>query len=66
MPRVSNTFEDYTSINETIKNNHNKFFIILKSNFVNVYSNTTTARSAKVRTGWPYIGDFGNFSLRIS
>ena len=46
----------------SIKNNHNKFFIMLKRNSVNVHSNTTTARSAKVRTGWPYIlGDFGNF-----
>ena len=34
---------------------------MLKRNSVNVHSNTTTARSAKVRTGWPYIGDFGNF-----
>ena len=35
---------------------------MLNRNSVNVHSNTTTARSAKVRTGWPYIlGDFGNF-----
>ena len=34
---------------------------MLKRNSVNVHSNTTTARSAKVRTGWPYIGDFGYF-----
>ena len=34
---------------------------MLKGNSVNVHSNTTTVRSAKVRTGWPYIlGDFGN------
>ena len=34
---------------------------MLKRNSVNVHSNTTTARSAKVRTGWSYIlGDFGN------
>ena len=57
--------------NHWIKNNRNKFFIMLKSNSVNVHWNTTTARSAKVRTGWPYIGDFGNFfnglaeSLRV-
>ena len=36
---------------------------MLKRNSVNVHSNTTTARSAKVRTGWPYIGDFGNFQF---
>ena len=35
---------------------------MLKRNSVNVHSNTNTARSAKVRTGWPYtLGDFGNF-----
>ena len=35
---------------------------MLKRNSVNVHSNTNTACSAKVRTGWPYIlGDFGNF-----
>ena len=34
---------------------------MLKRNSVNVHSNTTKARSAKVRTGWPYIGGFGNF-----
>ena len=34
---------------------------MLKRNFVNVHSNTATARSAKVRTGWPYIDDFGIF-----
>ena len=35
---------------------------MLKRNSVNVHSNTTTARSAKVRTVWPYIlGDFANF-----
>ena len=45
-----------------MQNNHNKFFLMLKRNSVNVHSNTTTARSAKVRTVWPYIlGDFGNF-----
>ena len=34
---------------------------MLKRNSVNVHSNTTTARSAKLRTGWPYmLGDFGN------
>ena len=34
---------------------------MLKGNSVNVHSNTTTAHSAKVRTGCPYIlGDFGN------
>ena len=49
MPRVSNAFEDYTSIKP--KNNHNKFFIMLKPISVNGHSNTTTARSAKVRTG---------------
>ena len=45
---------------------------MLKRNSVNVHSNTTTARSAKVRTVWPYIlGDFANFfnclakSLRV-
>ena len=33
-----------------------------KCNSVNGHSNTTTARSAKVRTGWPYVlGDFGHF-----
>ena len=37
------------------KNNRNKFFIMLKRNYVNVHSNKTTARSAKVRTGWPYM-----------
>ena len=36
------------------KNNGNKFFM-LKCNSVNVHSNTTTARSAKMRTGWPYM-----------
>ena len=35
---------------------------MLKRNSVNVHSNTTTARSAKLRTGWPYmLGDFGVF-----
>ena len=33
---------------------------MLKRNSVNVHSNTTTARSAKVRTGWPYV-IFENF-----
>ena len=63
MPRVSNSFEDYRSIRPSNKkNNQNKFYIMLKRNSVNVHSNTTTARSAKVRTGWPYIlGDFGIF-----
>ena len=28
---------------------------MLKRNSVNVHSNATTARSAKVRTGWRYI-----------
>ena len=34
---------------------------MLKRNSVNVHSNTTTTRFAKVRTGWPYIGYFGFF-----
>ena len=35
---------------------------MLKRNSVNDHSNTTTARSAKVRNCWPYIlGDFGHF-----
>ena len=29
-------------------------FIMLKRKSSKVHSNTTTARSAKVRTGWPY------------
>ena len=34
---------------------------MLKLNSVIVHLNATTDRSAKVRTGWPYIlGDFGN------
>ena len=34
---------------------------MLKRNSDNVHSNTTKARFAKVRTGWPYIlGDFGD------
>ena len=62
MPRASNAFEDYTSIKPLHENNHNKFFIMLKRNSINVHSNATTARFAKVRTGWPYIlGDFGHF-----
>ena len=34
---------------------------MLRRKSVNVHSNTTTARSAKVRTSWPYIGDLRNF-----
>ena len=35
---------------------------MLKRNSINVGSNTTTARSVKVRTGWPYIlSEFGIF-----
>ena len=55
MPRVSIAFEDQTSIKPLNKNNRYKFFIMLKRNSVNVHSNTTTARSAKGRTGWPYM-----------
>ena len=55
-------YQTLLKITDDIKNNHNKFFIMLKRNSVNVHSNTTTARSAKVRTGWPYtLGDFGDF-----
>ena len=57
MPRETNAFEDYSSIKPLNKN-----IIMLKRNSVNGHSNTTTARSAKVRTGWPSIlGDFGFF-----
>ena len=66
MPRVANAFEDYTLIKPLNKNNHTKFFIMLKCNSVNGHSNTTTARSAKVRTGRPFIlGDFGIFFLTV-
>ena len=40
MPRVSNAFEDYTSIKPLNKNKHNKFFIMLERNSINVHSNT--------------------------
>ena len=40
------------------KNNGNKFFM-LKCNSVNVHSNTTTARSAKVKNRLA-VYDFGN------
>ena len=41
MPRLSNAFVDYTSIkplNEKLR--HNKFFIMLEGNTINVHSNT--------------------------
>ena len=43
------------------KNKLNKFLIMLERNSINVRSNTRpTARTAKVRTGWPYRW-FGHF-----
>ena len=58
MPRVSNAFEDYTSIKPLNKNKHNKF--LLERNSINVHSKTLDHSSnCKMRTGWPYIGHFG-------
>ena len=65
MPRESNAFEDYTSI-KPLKNKHNKFFIMLERNSINVHSNTRPSRTANLRTGWPYLGDFGIFFKRFS
>ena len=56
MPRVSNTFEDYTSIKPL-----NKFFIMLERNSVNVHSNTPHSSHCKSEHPACRRGDFGHF-----
>ena len=48
MPRVSNAFEDYTSIKPlNNKKKHNKFFIMLKLNSIYVRPNTRYSSHSK-------------------
>ena len=54
MPRVTNTSEDYASI-KPLENKHNKFFIVLGRNSINVHSNTRSQLALH------RIGDFWNF-----
>ena len=57
--RTYQTLFKFTHRYKTIKKNkHNKFFIMLKCNSINVHSNTP-----HLATSWPLytVGDFGNF-----
>ena len=50
MPSVSNAFEDYTSLENNLRNKHDNFLLLLlKGNSINVHSNTS-----QLATGWPY------------
>ena len=40
MPSVSNAFEDYTSLENNLKNRHIFLLLLLKGNSINVHSNT--------------------------
>ena len=58
MPRVSNAFKDYTSINSVNKNKHNKFLIMLERNPINVQSNTrlqlALQNENRLAVYWPF------------
>ena len=48
IPHVSNAFEDYTiTKNHYIKNNHNKFFIMLERNFKQTLNHSSLCESEK-------------------
>ena len=48
-------FKDYTSIKALNKKKHNSFFIMLELNSSMFVQTLATARTTKVRTGWPYM-----------
>ena len=53
--RCGSTQNAARSLNHLVKNKLKKFFIMLERNSIYVHSNTRlSARTAKVRTGWPY------------
>ena len=60
MPRESNAFEDYTSI-KPLKNKHNKFFIMLERNSINVHSNIRPQLAQQKWEPAGRKGDSGNF-----
>ena len=68
MPRVSNAFEDYTSIKPLNKNKHNKF--LLERNSINVHSNTRPQlelqNENQLAVYWPLrsgVGNWGEFQI---
>ena len=65
MPRVSNDFEDYTSIKPLNKNKHNKF--LLERNSINVHSNTRPQlelqNENRLPLYWSCLGNWGEFQI---
>ena len=70
MLRVSNAFEDYTSIKPLNKNKHNKFLIMLERNLINVHSKTrpqlALQNENRLAVYWPFricVGRWGVSNL---